>query len=139
MINLKILKVGHTNIVVGNIPAENILPLAHDTAELFKYAEPYSKSQHRLSAQFGKHYTFGSKTYPDRTNHEDKEIILKLFNLAKSIAPHIDYNGIHINYYQPELLEANHNSMYVTVRIPSFTVRLTWIFHIITPSISIIS
>ena len=55
--NLKIVKAGNTNIVLGNIPAEDILPLAHDTAELFKYAEPYSKSQHRLSAQFGKHHT----------------------------------------------------------------------------------
>ena len=111
MINFKIIKAGNTNIVVGDIPAEDILPLASDTAELFKYAEPYGKSQHRLSAQFGKNYSFGSKTYPDRTNQENKEIVLKLFNLAKSIAPNYEYNGIHINYYQPELLDANHNSM----------------------------
>lgn len=111
MFNLKMIKAGNTSIVLGNIPAEDILSLANDTAELFKYAEPYGKSQHRLSAQFGKSYSFGSKTYPDRTNQENKEIVLKLFNLARSIAPNAEYNGIHINYYQPALLEANHNSM----------------------------
>lgn len=111
MFNLKITKAGNTSIVVGNIPAEDSLSLAHDTVELFKYAEPYGKSKHRLSAQFGKPYSFGSKTYQDRTNQENQEIILKLFNLAKSIVPNAEYNGIHINYYQPELLEANHNSM----------------------------
>lgn len=111
MFNLKMIKAGNTSIVVGNIPAEDILPLAHDTAELFKYAEPYGKSPHRLSAQFGKSYSFGSKTYQDRTNQQNKEIILKLFDLAKSIVPNAQYNGIHINYYRPALLEANHNSM----------------------------
>ena len=111
MFNLKITKLGNTSIVVGNIPAEDILPLAQDIAGLFKYAEPYGKSKHRLSAQFGKSYSFGSKTYQDRTNQENKEIVLKLFNLAKSIVPNAEYNGIHINYYQPSLLEANHNSM----------------------------
>ena len=111
MFNLKIVKAGNTNIVVGNIPTEDILPLAHDTAELFKYAEPYGKSKHRLSAQFGKSYSFGfAKTYPDRTNQENKEIVLKLFNLAKDIVPSYNYNGIHINYYQPALL-TSHNSM----------------------------
>lgn len=111
MFNLKMIKAGNTSIVVGNIPAEDILPLAHDTAELFKYAEPYGKLPHRLSAQFGKSYTFGTKTYQDKTNQQNKEIILKLFDLAKRIVPNVPYNGIHINYYRPALLEANHNSM----------------------------
>lgn len=111
MFNLKIVKAGNTSIVIGHIPAENTLSLAHDTAELFKYAEPYGKSKHRLSAQFGKPYSFGSKTYQDRTNQENQEILLRLFNLAKSIVPNAEYNGIHINYYQPALLEANHDSM----------------------------
>lgn len=113
MFNLKITKAGNTSIVVGNIPAEDILPLAQNAIELSKHAEPYGKSKHRLSAQFGKPYSFGSKTYLDRTNQENKEIILKLFNLAKSIVPNAEYkyNGIHINYYLPALLEANHNSM----------------------------
>ena len=37
MFNLKIVKVGNTSIVVGHIPAENTLSLAHDTAELCCY------------------------------------------------------------------------------------------------------
>ena len=111
MFNLKMIKAGNTSIVLGHIPAENILPLAYDTAELFKYTEPYGKSKHRLSVQFGKPYSFGSKTYQDKTNQENEEIVLKLFNLAKSIVPNAEYNGIHINYYQPALLEANHDSM----------------------------
>ena len=111
MFNLKIVKTGNTSIAIGHIPAENTLSLAHDTAELFKYAEPYGKSKHRLSVQFGKPYSFGSKTYQDRTNQENQEILLRLFNLAKSIVPNAEYNGIHINYYQPALLEANHDSM----------------------------
>ena len=36
MFNLKITKLGNTSIVVGNIPAEDILPLAQDIAGLFK-------------------------------------------------------------------------------------------------------
>ena len=113
MFNFEVIKAGNTSIVVGQIPAENLLTLAADAAELFKYAEPYGngKSKHRLSAQFGKHYSFGSKTYQDRTNQENKEIVLRLFNLAKSIVSNAQYNGIHINYYQPALLEATHNSM----------------------------
>ena len=111
MFNFEIVKAGNNSIVLGVLPTEDILPLAQDTAELFKYAEPYSsKSQHRLSAQFGKPYSFGSKTYQDRTNQENKETVLKLFNLAKDIVPSYNYNGIHINYYQPALL-TSHNSM----------------------------
>ena len=112
MFNLEIIKAGNTSIVVGQIPAENLLTIAADTAGLFRYAEPYgNNSKHRLSAQFGKSYRFGSKTYQDRTNQENKGIILKLFNLANSIVPSAQYNGIHINYYRPALLEANHDSM----------------------------
>ena len=112
MFNFKVIKAGNNSVLIGNLPNEDILPLTQNLIELFKYAEPYSnKSQHRLSAQFGKSYSFGSKTYQDRTNQENKEVVQELFNLAKSIAPNAEYNGIHINYYRPALLEANHNSM----------------------------
>lgn len=112
MFNSKIVKAGNNYVLIGNLPNEDIPPLTQNLIELFKYAEPYSnKSQHRLSAQFGKPYSFGSKTYQDRTNQENKNTVQELFNLAKVIAPNAEYNGIHINYYRPELLEANHNSM----------------------------
>ena len=77
MFNLKIIKLGNTSIVVGNIPAEDILPLAQDIAGLFKYAEPYGKSKHRLATQFGKSYSFGSKTYQYRTNQDFQKTFLK--------------------------------------------------------------
>ena len=112
MFNFKVLKAGNNSVLIGNLPNEDILPLTQNLIELFKYAEPYSnKSQHRLSVQFGKSYSFGTKTYQDRSNQENKGVVQELFNLAKVIAPNAEYNGIHINYYQPALLEANHNSM----------------------------
>ena len=111
MFNFKVTKAGNNYVLIGNLPNKDILPLTQNLIELFKYAEPYGKSKHRLSVQFGKSYSFGSKTYQDRTNQENKNIVQELFNLAKVIAPNAEYNGIHINYYQPALLEANHDSM----------------------------